>query len=134
MKKTKNLLLFRNLIYSLILFEKIKTTKAKAKAIKGLVDRLVNKIKKGDQAAERDVLKFLPKKEIVNKLAKEIVPSLTSRSSGYTRMIKIGEREGDGAAMVMMEWVKDEVKEEKIKKPLRKTRKVTKDVKTNKEK
>lgn len=108
MKKSKNLPLLRNLIYSLVLFGKIKTTKARAKAITGLVDRIVNKIKEGTVAGKRQVLTFLPQKPVVEKLMKEITPKLTGRSSGYTRIIKIGERLGDGAPMVAMEWVIDE--------------------------
>jgi large subunit ribosomal protein L17 len=105
MKKSKDLPLLRNLIYSLVLFGKIKTTRARAKATVGLVDRIVNKIKKGTVAGRRQVLTFLPQKPVVEKLMKEIIPKLAGRSSGYTRIIKIGERAGDGAPMVVMEWV-----------------------------
>lgn len=108
MKKSKDLPVLRNLIYSLVLFGKIKTTKARAKAITRLVDRIVNKIKEGTVAGKRQVLTFLPQKPVVEKLMKEITPKLTGRSSGYTRIIKIGERLGDGAPMVAMEWVKEE--------------------------
>lgn len=137
MKKSKNLPLLRNLIYSLVLFGKIRTTKARAKAIVGLVDRLVNKLKKGTVASKRDVLRVLPQKQIIEKLTGEIIPKLTGKSGGYTTIVKIGERAGDGAPMVVMEWVKSEQKletgseklEPKAKKP-----KKGKDVKTNKNK
>lgn len=108
MKKSKDLPVLRNLIYSLVLFGKIKTTRARAKAIQGLVDKLVNKIKKGTVASKRDALRVLPQKQIFEKLTGEIIPKLAGRSSGYTRIIKIGERLGDGAPMVAMEWVKEE--------------------------
>lgn len=108
MKKSKDLPLWRNLIYSLVLFGRIKTTRARAKAIVGLTDRIVNKIKKGTVAAKREVLTLLPQKPVVEKLTKEIIPKLADRSGGYTRIVKIGERAGDGAPMVVMEWVGEE--------------------------
>lgn len=109
MKHNQNWLLWRNLIYSLILFGRIKTTKTRAKAIIGLVDKLVNKIKKGTVAGKREVLQTLPRKEVVIKLTKEIVPVLAGKNSGYTRITKIGSRQGDGAKMVIMEWIKEKV-------------------------
>lgn len=108
MRKAKDLPLLRNFIYSLALFGQIKTTLTRAKAVQGIVDRLVNKIKKGTVAGKRDVLRFLPQKQIVEKLTGEIVPKLIGRSSGYTRIIKIGKRQGDGAAMGVMEWIMTE--------------------------
>ena len=108
MRKAKSLPLLRNLAYSLVLFGKIKTTKARAKAVRGFIDRLVNKIKKGTVASKQELLSLLPQKQIVKKLTLEIVPKLSGRSSGYTRIIKIGERGGDGAPMVIMEWVREE--------------------------
>ncbi|MFH0864057.1 MAG: 50S ribosomal protein L17 [Candidatus Gottesmanbacteria bacterium] len=108
MKNNKDWLLWRNLIYSLILFGKIKTTKHRAKAIVGLIDRLVNKMKKGTVASKRDVLKFLPERVAFDKLSKEIVPMLGDRNSGYTRVINIGKRKGDNTSIVLLEWVKSE--------------------------
>jgi len=108
MRKARDLPVLRNLIYSLVIFKRIKTTKNRAKAMAGLIDRLVNKIKKGTVASKREVLKILPQKEVIEKLEKEIVVKLGSRTSGYTRIIKIGERLGDGAPMVAMEWVEGE--------------------------
>lgn len=108
MKKERDVQLIRNLIYSLVLFGQIKTTKSRAKLISGLVDKLVNKVKKGTVSAGHEVLEFLPQKEVAKKLTKEIIPLLTERTSGYTRIVKIGERKGDRAMMVLMEWVKDE--------------------------
>lgn len=116
MKQAKNWSLWRNLVYSLVLFGKIKTTRARAKAIVSLVDKVVNKTKKGTVASKREVLRLLPQELVVEKLTKEITPKLSSRSSGYTRLVKLGERAGDGAPIVLMEWVMDEtVKEEKKK-------------------
>lgn len=116
MKINSDKSLLRNLLYSLILFGRIKTTKTRAKASSGIADKLVNKIKKGTTAGRRDVLKFITEKEAVEKLEKEIIPKLRKRKSGYTRIIKIGTRVGDRAAMVLMEWVFDEEPKEEVEK------------------
>lgn len=112
MKQSQNWPILRNLIYSLILFGEVKTTKSRAKAISGLVDKLVNKSKKGTVSNIREILKTIPQKEAVEKLAKDVIPNLGSRGSGYTRILKLGRRQGDGAEMVLMTWVKDEAKVE----------------------
>lgn len=121
MKKNQRWPLWQNLIYSLVLFGQIKTTQARAKAISGLVDRLVNKVKQGTVASKREALKIAPQKQVVDKLMTEIVPKLGSRPSGYTRIIRIGQRKGDAAQMVIMEWVNEpnvtnETKETKVTK------------------
>jgi large subunit ribosomal protein L17 len=107
--------LFKSLISSLILDESIKTTLEKAKAIKGEVDKIVNKGKLGN---ERLKIQFLQKsldKDAMNKVIKDIAPRLKDRSSGYTRIIKMGRRFSDNASMVVMEWViKPEAKSEKL--------------------
>lgn len=118
MKKAQEFHLWRNLIYSLVLFGQIKTTRSRAKAISGLIDKLVNKIKKGTVAGKREVLKILPQKEAVNKLETEILPKLSSRKSGYTRIFRLGERSGDGAAMVLIQWAEDLNKEVLKEKPV----------------
>lgn len=105
MSKDKNLPLLRNLVYSLVLFGQIRTTKTRAKAVQGVIDRLINKTKKATVSGKRDVLHFLPEKPVVEKLTKEIVPSFKDRNSGYTKIIRLGRRPGDGASMVLLEWV-----------------------------
>ena len=102
--------LFKNLVISLISHGKIKTTKAKAKAIQGLVDKLVTKAKQGTLHARRQVLAFLSQKEAVKKLFDEIGPRFERRASGFTRIINIGQRQGDNAPMVVMEWTEVEKK------------------------
>lgn len=108
MIKAKELAEQRNLIYSLIAFGRIKTTRDKAKGIIGTIDQLVNKIKKDTNSTRQKINSLLPKKEPREKLSKEIVPKLSRRTSGYTRIIRLGERRGDQATIVMMEWVFDE--------------------------
>jgi large subunit ribosomal protein L17 len=112
--------LFKSLISSLILDESIKTTLEKAKAIKGDVDKLINKAKKGD---ERLATQFLQRSigiQAMEKVIKDLAPRLNDRTSGYTRIIKLGRRFSDNAPMAIMEWVvKKEIKElpaEKVEK------------------
>ena len=107
MKRTNNITLIRNLIYSLILFGKIKTTKPQAMAVKAMVDGLVTKMKKKTLAGRRQVLKILSKEEIVAKLEKEILPKLSGRNSGYLKTVKMQERLGDNAAQIRLEWAVD---------------------------
>lgn len=99
-KENRRTALFKNLVQSLIISEKIQTTEAKAKAIKGLVDKLINQAK--SPTSRRLVSQFLVKKEVREKLIKDLVPKLKSRSSGYTSIVKLGRRLGDGAMMVQM--------------------------------
>ena len=97
--------LFKSLISSLILDESIKTTLEKAKAIKGDVDKIVNKAKKGDNRLKVQLLQKHLGTPAMNKLIKDIAPRFKDRNSGYTRLIKLGRRFSDNAAMVLMEWV-----------------------------
>lgn len=102
--------LFKNLINALIIHGKIKTTQAKAKAVKGLIDKLVVKAKIGTLHARRQLLSFLNNKTAVKKLIEEIAPKAITRTSGFTRMIKIGRRKGDQAPVVNLELIADEQK------------------------
>ena len=108
--------LFKSLISSLILDESIKTTLEKAKAIKGDVDKFINKAKRGDEKLAVQLLQRNLGKEAMEKVIKELAPRLKDRTSGYTRIIKLGRRFSDNAPMVVMEWViKKEVKVEEPK-------------------
>ncbi|OGH20091.1 MAG: 50S ribosomal protein L17 [Candidatus Levybacteria bacterium RIFCSPHIGHO2_02_FULL_37_13] len=102
--KNERAALFKGLISSLVLHERIKTTEEKAKAIKGEVDKIITKAKKGDLAARHLLQGQLAKKE-VEKLILEIAPRFNGRQGGYTRTIRIGRRFSDNAQMVLMEWV-----------------------------
>lgn len=108
--------LFKSLIQSLILNEEIKTTASKAKAIKGLVDKLIAKAKKGSLHVRRQILAFLPNKKIADKLVDEIAPRFKNRISGFTRIVHLGKRRGDKAMMVKMELVEKKRKEKKVNK------------------
>lgn len=107
--------LFKSLISSLILQGSIKTTLEKAKAIKGDVDKIVNKAKKGDITLKVQLLQRHLGVPAMNKLIKDIAPRFKNRSSGYTSIIKLGRRFSDNAAMALMEWVvAKEIKNEKL--------------------
>ena len=106
--------LFKSLISALILQESIKTTAEKAKAIKGDVDKLVNKAKKGNERLATQLLQRSIGIQAMEKMIKEIAPRFKDRTSGYTRIIKLGRRFSDNAAMVIMEWVVKKVETPKV--------------------
>ena len=96
--------LFRSLMRELVLHGKIKTTQAKAKSIKGEIEKMVTKAKtQGEGAFVHLQKKFTG--EVVEKLIKEIAPLFKDRPGGYTRIIKMGRRVKDNAPMVLLEWV-----------------------------
>lgn len=95
--------LFKSLIQALILQEKIKTSETKAKAIKPLVDRLIYQAKRGSLQVRRQILAFLPGKEAAHKLVDEIAPRFGKQVGGFTRLIRIGRRQGDNTMMVELQ-------------------------------
>lgn len=114
-KRGARRVLLRNLATSLILYEKIKTTLDKAKEVRPMVERLVQRGKKGDLACRRYLLKFLPK-NAVSKIIEDLAPSFLNRESGFVRMLRLGKRKGDAAEMVLLQFVErpHEVKTEKL--------------------
>jgi large subunit ribosomal protein L17 len=111
--------LFKGLISSLIIHGNINTTETRAKAIRGLVDKLVTKAKKGSVDARRLIGAFIQDKKVANKLVDEIAVKFEGRPGGYTRMTRIGKRVGDNAPMVKLEFVEGkEVKVEKKENPV----------------
>ena len=109
--------LFRGLVVSLIEKGRIKTTQAKAKAIKGWVDKLVTIAKKEDAHHYRLLIKELANKEACAKLHSELTPLFKERSSGFTKMIKLGVRQGDDAMEVILEWVDKPKPKAEVSKP-----------------
>lgn len=124
--------LFKSLLNSLIMKEQIQTTAPKAKAIQGMFDRLLTQGKLGTLHARRLLHAFLGDQKAVNKLVDELAPRTGKRSSGFTRITKLGLRKGDNAPVVVMELVDKkpekpaEVKEVKKKKAVKEA-KSTKD-------
>jgi len=105
--------LFKNLINALVIHEEIQTTESKAKVIKALLDKLISKGKKGSLHARRTIAAFLQDKKVVNKIVDDLGLRFKGRVSGFTRIIKIGNRRGDDAMIVKIELVE---KKEKTKK------------------
>jgi large subunit ribosomal protein L17 len=105
-KMGPRLALYRNLTVSILRYEKVKTTEAKAKEIRGQVERVITLAKRGDLAARRAVVAEFPNEPlVVNKLFDEIAPKYTDRTSGYTRIVRIGPRLGDAAEIVQIELI-----------------------------
>lgn len=103
-------LLFVSLVSSLVLHGRIKTTKAKAKSIIGLIDRLVVLAKKGTLASKRQILKRLKgDKKISTLLWTKIAKTFETRNGGYTRIIPLTQRKGDMAEMVKLEWTDENI-------------------------
>ena len=100
----KNALL-RNLAESLILHGSIKTTEAKAKALRTYVEPLVTSARRNTLAARRQVIKKLFTEKAVKKLMEEVAPKYVERQGGYTRIIKLAPRAKDGAKMAKIEFV-----------------------------
>jgi large subunit ribosomal protein L17 len=99
-------LLLRNLSKEIIDHERITTTKAKAKAVKPEVEKLITLAKRGDLHARRQALSTLGQdKFVVYKLFEEIAPRYSERSGGYTRIVKLGPRRSDSTEMVLLELV-----------------------------
>jgi len=104
-KKEPRELMLRNLASSILIYEKIKTTEAKAKAVRSLVERMINVAKKGDLAARRLLIKKLLQKNAITKTVDVLGNRYKDRNGGYTRIIKLGNRRGDGAKIVQIELV-----------------------------
>jgi large subunit ribosomal protein L17 len=101
--------LFRNLITELLRHERIETTEAKAKAVRADVEKMITLAKRGDVHARRLAARTILDPEIVKKLFDKLGPRYKDRRGGYTRMFKVGPRQGDGAPIVIMELVDREV-------------------------
>ena len=98
--------LLRNLCREVIDHERIKTSEAKAKAVKPEVEKLITLAKRGDLHARRQALATLHNdKFIVHKLFEEVAPRYTERPGGYTRIVKLGPRKSDSTEMVYLELV-----------------------------
>ena len=97
--------LLANQICSLIEHRRIKTTLAKAKAVRPLAEKMVTLGKNGSIHARRTAFATLRQKDAVKKLFDEIAPASAERNGGYTRIIRLGQRQSDSASMAFIEWV-----------------------------
>jgi large subunit ribosomal protein L17 len=117
-------LMFRNMLVSLLQHERIQTTLAKGKEFRGWVDRMITLGKKGTLHARRQAFALLRSHEMVKKLFDEIVPKLKNREGGYTRIYKMGWRQGDGAPLSLVELATFSHPEEKKKSAVTKAKEV----------
>jgi large subunit ribosomal protein L17 len=97
--------MFRNLLTGLFRHERIETTEAKAKAVRGLADHIITLAKRENLHARRQVLSLVPDTEVVGRIFDTIVARFGDRRGGYTRIIRAGVRRGDAAPMVLLELV-----------------------------
>jgi large subunit ribosomal protein L17 len=97
--------LYSNLAGALIEHGRIQTTEAKAKAVKPLAEKLITLGKRGDLHARRQALAALRSNDVVHRLFADIAPRFSDRPGGYTRIVKLGPRQGDAAEMVYLELV-----------------------------
>ena len=98
--------IFRNLVTDLLGYEKITTTEAKAKEVRGLAEKMITLGKDGELRSRRQALSFILDKSVIEKVFNELAERYAERSGGYTRITKLGPRLGDGAPMVQLELVK----------------------------
>ena len=97
--------LYSNLAGALIEHGRIKTTEAKAKAVKPIAEKMITLGRRGDLAARRQALAYLRSQEVVHQLFAEVAPRFADRPGGYSRIVKLGPRYGDAAEMVYLELV-----------------------------
>jgi large subunit ribosomal protein L17 len=105
-KQGPRLALYKNLTVSILRYERVQTTEAKAKEVRGRVERMITLAKRGDLAARRMVAAEFPNEPLViRKLFYEIAPKYADRTSGFTRIVSLGQRYGDAAHIVQIELV-----------------------------
>ncbi len=99
--------LFRNQLASFVQSERIKTTLHKAKELRPLAEKMITQGKRGSLHARRQVGRMIPDRALVRKLFEDIAPRFAERPGGYTRIVKLGPRLGDGAEMAILELVEE---------------------------
>ncbi len=104
-EKAPREMMLRNLASSVLIYEKVKTTEAKAKAVKPLVEKMITVAKSDDLNSRRKLIDTLPQKMAIKKAMEVLGKRYQDRNGGYTRIIKLGNREGDGAKVVQIELV-----------------------------
>ncbi len=100
--------MLRNMATSLLQQERIRTTEAKAKELRPFVERLITLSRRGDLASRRRAGRFVADRDVLTKLFDEIGPRFRDRNGGYTRILKLGARSGDGAELAIIELVEGE--------------------------
>lgn len=110
------LALLRNLVTSFLEKERVKTTLAKAKETRPLAEKMITLAKRGTLHARRQASAFVRKESVVTKLFDDLGPRFGQRPGGYSRIVKLGHRSGDGADMAMLELIGSEFKKKAKKK------------------
>ncbi len=105
MPTAQRMALFRGLVRDLIIHERITTTVPRAKEVRPLAEKLITLGKHGDVNSRRKALQFVTDKDVIAKLFSDVAPRYATRPGGYTRIVKLGRRLGDGADMAMIELV-----------------------------
>jgi large subunit ribosomal protein L17 len=115
--------MYRNLVTSLLDHERVRTTDAKAKGVRSLAEKMITLGKRGDLHARRRALRVIRRREIAAKVFDDLAERYRERPGGYTRILKLGIRPGDAAAMSIIELVEAGAGEKKKAKPAKKTTK-----------
>ena len=126
--------MFRGMVTLLLDKGRIETTFSRAKELKRIADRMITTGKKNTLAAKRAALAYITKEDVVKKLFDQIAPSFEARNGGYTRILKLGPRRGDGAEMAIIELVDYKLKDKKDKDKDKKEKKENKEKKAKKDK
>ena len=104
-KKAPREMMLRNLASSVVMYEKVTTTQTKAKAVRPLVEKIITLAKVGGLTARRRIIELLPQKLATKKLMDVLGERYKKREGGYTRIVKLGTRQGDGADVARIELV-----------------------------
>lgn len=107
--------LFSSLLRDLVLHGRIVTSRAKAKAVQPLVEKMVTKAKKGTDANRRRILRLVPHRNVVDRLMMDAKDRFSQRSSGFTRIIRMGVRRSDNAEEVILSFVDEPIAREPVK-------------------
>ena len=105
--------LYRNLVTDVLGYEKVTTTEAKANEVRRIVEKLITLGKKGDLAARRQALAYVYDDKVADKVFGELATRYAGRPGGYSRITKLGPRQGDGAPMAQIELINDTAGSEK---------------------
>lgn len=114
--------MFRNMVTSFLLHEKITTTDAKAKELRPIAEKMITLGKRGDLHAVRQAAAYIRDKKVVTKLFESIAPRYKERDGGYTRIIKLGIRLGDNADVSILELVEEKLEKKQTKSPSKKVK------------
>jgi large subunit ribosomal protein L17 len=113
--------MLRNMVTSLLKYEKITTTDAKAKELRKVAEKMITLGKRGDLHARRQALSFVRDREIVGKLFDELSARYRDWTGGYTRIVKMGNRAGDNAPVSLIEFIQEAGQDQKKSRPLSQT-------------